>query len=519
MRLINIPEWFPIILVLFIFVILKVPYLTEPFFWDEAWVYAPALMQMAEQGPSLLPNVIDVYFSRGHPLFFHFLGGVYIQLFGKSLLALNSFALIISLTCIYMSFKLASSLFSTITGLFAAIILATNELFFVQSVFVLPEIMMSTLVLCSIHYYIKRANISLFISLSLLGMTKETGLVLILSLLVSHLISKFIFPKLYNSKTVSSILASLVVFSSTFLLNKFYLGWYFYPGHTDYINYNIDYIIPRMKRIIGDLVSYNQHWLLMVPIGISLIWYHFETKHLFLSMLCLFSFCTFSLFRYFPLDWQPMLGIFLMFIITGAFLVLRTDVIPTKVIEFYRISLGFSIAYILFSALNFYTNRYILSLLPLYIISASWAVTYLSQNNKIIILSVLLACTLFQVSKIYYFKQTKESYGQCYDIIECHKSFANFLVKNVEEGANVKVDFLMYHHFNNPNNGYYDHSVKDINWKMWGGYEYVVYENILSDFEKHFKNLESKNEFQELLSCSGVPKYKSTLYKKMRPKK
>ena len=41
--------------------------------WDEIWVYAPALTEMAEIGPTLLPGVLDAELSRGHPLLFHFL--------------------------------------------------------------------------------------------------------------------------------------------------------------------------------------------------------------------------------------------------------------------------------------------------------------------------------------------------------------------------------------------------------------------------------------------------------------
>ena len=64
--------------------------------WDEIWVYAPALTEMAEIGPTLLPGVLDAELSRGHPLLFHFLGGVFINLFGDELTTFRLYALLIS---------------------------------------------------------------------------------------------------------------------------------------------------------------------------------------------------------------------------------------------------------------------------------------------------------------------------------------------------------------------------------------------------------------------------------------
>jgi hypothetical protein len=62
------------------------------FFWDEAWGYAPALKSMAQAGPSLLPGSISTDLSRGHPLLFHFLGGVWIKIFGETNLSLHAYA-------------------------------------------------------------------------------------------------------------------------------------------------------------------------------------------------------------------------------------------------------------------------------------------------------------------------------------------------------------------------------------------------------------------------------------------
>src|SRR4051812_16040636 len=78
------------------FILFKIPHLYLPFYWDEAWVYAPAIKIMSQQGLSMLPGAIPVEYSRGHPLFFHFLGSGWIKLFGDNNFSVHCFALLIS---------------------------------------------------------------------------------------------------------------------------------------------------------------------------------------------------------------------------------------------------------------------------------------------------------------------------------------------------------------------------------------------------------------------------------------
>ena len=62
-----------LILATIAFIIFKIPHLSMPYCWDEAWVYGPAVRMMAENGLGLLPDALPVHYSRGHPLLFHFL--------------------------------------------------------------------------------------------------------------------------------------------------------------------------------------------------------------------------------------------------------------------------------------------------------------------------------------------------------------------------------------------------------------------------------------------------------------
>ena len=65
------PQIWGLFCILIGFIILKWDALFLPYFWDEAWVYMPAIRTMAEKGPSILPGSIEADLYTGHPLFFY----------------------------------------------------------------------------------------------------------------------------------------------------------------------------------------------------------------------------------------------------------------------------------------------------------------------------------------------------------------------------------------------------------------------------------------------------------------
>ena len=89
----SLPDWvFAVLLVGFVGT--KAAYLSLPYYWDEAWVYAPAIHKMHASGPSLLPDNISTSLSRGHPLMFHFLGSLWLSVFGPSRESSHAFVLV-----------------------------------------------------------------------------------------------------------------------------------------------------------------------------------------------------------------------------------------------------------------------------------------------------------------------------------------------------------------------------------------------------------------------------------------
>ena len=99
--LISQPYHWLLFLLIIVFILLKLEAMSLPFFWDEAWSYLPAIREMAEKGPSLLPGSIHTELYRGHPLVFYFLSSIWMKLFGHSLPISHLFPLIIYIPVLY----------------------------------------------------------------------------------------------------------------------------------------------------------------------------------------------------------------------------------------------------------------------------------------------------------------------------------------------------------------------------------------------------------------------------------
>ena len=166
-----------LLLVLVVFVCFKIPHLHFPFYCDEAWVYAPAVKTMAINGPSLMPGSIPDAYSRGHPLFFHFLCSLWIRCFGFSNIAVHSFPLLLSIVFLTALYECCFRLFGRREAILAILLVSMHVLFFVQSSYVLPEILVALLAFLSLYFYSRDRVLLTSIALLMLFFTKEGGLV------------------------------------------------------------------------------------------------------------------------------------------------------------------------------------------------------------------------------------------------------------------------------------------------------------------------------------------------------
>lgn len=226
-------------IIVLVFVIVKIPFLFLPYYWDEAWPYSVAIHTLVDNGLSFLPNAIPSDVSRGHPLMFHFLAALWMKIFGSGFVSGHSFSLFVSVILIVTIFIFCKTFFSERTGIISCILFCTQSAFLAQSVFLLPEVLLTLWTLLCFYFFLKKNKLWYVVFATFLLLTKESGAVLIGILFVWQLTQVTFFEK----KKIKIILQEsmffllpFVIASVFFIAQKIQHGWFFFPHHIHLIS-------------------------------------------------------------------------------------------------------------------------------------------------------------------------------------------------------------------------------------------------------------------------------------------
>ena len=221
------------------FVLLKLEALTLPFFWDEAWVYLPAIRTMAEQGPSIMPGSIDADLYTGHPLLFYFMSSTWIKMWGYSLPIAHSFPMLISIGLIVsvyvITYHFAKSYF---TALIAAVLVIIQPIFLAQSSYLLIEVWLGLLFVWAFYFYFTRNWLPFCVVVALALWSKESAFTLVpaFGLLALYELATKQLPAKKFAQIALMLVGCFVLGFSFFIIQKFKLGWLFFPRHANWIN-------------------------------------------------------------------------------------------------------------------------------------------------------------------------------------------------------------------------------------------------------------------------------------------
>ncbi len=394
--------WFLFVVVL-IFIAFKYPDLHQPCFWDEAWAYYPTIYKMIETTPVLFPNdviVPDLY--RGHPLLFYFMAAFWSKLFGNSLWVTKLFALAIAVLYLVSLFVFAKKHFNRKTALLSVLFLVVQSVFFVQSTLLLLEILLALFSLWALYFYIERKIGLTIIFLTLALYTKETAVVLWASLFLFEVYKVFINSSLQNAVRLSMWFLPLMLSFIFYGIQYLKAGWFFFPEHIAFIN--VDSFIDKLSGYAAYIFIYH---------GRNLI-----TFSAIIAML---------MFR------KNIPGI----------------TYPVVLI------LVFSFFFLVFSSFNFYSPRYILSILPLVLMVALF---YLFESLKK--LPVIVTYTVFTVLfahnlYVFIFKGNGNDHTLGYrDQIEVEKTIIRYCENNQLYNDSLFTPFLLTHYLTMPELGY-----------------------------------------------------------------
>lgn len=435
---------------LLLFVFFKWSQLSLPFFWDESWVYGPALQLMAKDGPGLLPNDLNDWYSRGHPLLFHFLGSSWIKLFGSSLPVIHGFALSVSVLYLVAVYWVAGRLFGWKAGIGAGLLVAVQPGFIAQSTMVMPEIFLAITTLAGFYFLMRKKYLLTAFAGSLAVLTKETGLAIFGSFMIYWFLitlknrQDFILRKSLMEFLLLSI--PFLVFAIFLTIQYLQKGWFLYPTHVGMIDLSLSSILHKLEIIY---------------------------KTLFVS--------------------SGMIAILLFSISSAVDELIARKKISSELKDFLLPGALLLVLFSLFSAVNFFTYRYLLPLSAIVLIPCAAFITGSRRPDwmKLTIFILLMSFSLSYSILPQNHRIGDTSMGYV-DGIRVNQECINWMVDNNLQKDKILTHFLMQIQLSNASSRYLEkeNEIHDVVTAWQEGVQWVVYSN----FEKSFNLDQVKQE-------------------------
>jgi hypothetical protein len=216
-----------------IFVVLKINDLQLPYFWDESAAYINGVIYMLDNGISILPSSVPAQMSFGHPLFLPFLLASIAKFGTYSIPLMRGAILLFSLLLAIGVFILARKNSSNyLSALVAVVVFLAQPIVFAQSTMILLEVLLTLLIVYTILFNTNNRHLLAAFTASLAVLTKETGIVLAIALLL-HTFIDFYFNKDRKKLIRLSLIYSvpILVFLGFLMLQKLTYGWFLNPAN------------------------------------------------------------------------------------------------------------------------------------------------------------------------------------------------------------------------------------------------------------------------------------------------
>jgi hypothetical protein len=482
----------PLLAILAIFVFFKYDHLNSPFYWDESWPYASGVYKMFQNGASLLPGSIDGELSRGHPLLFHFLGAVWMNIFGISIFSLHSYALFISVLFLIFIYEVTLGFLDVNTAVFALILVAFQQMYFVQAAFVLLEILLAALVFASIYFYATKRFVHLCFTLILLFYTKESGLVLGLILGIDAIVQFFNDKNKGKAKWIPivALLLPLLAICAFFVLQKKISGWYVLPLYSNGFEQTwqgfYDKFRSSAKVVFRD--DFRRYYFTLFTLFIvcfGIVKKRYQLLSIAITAFLVFLVCSDKFHSL--LNGVLLLILFTFSLILTIIILNRVFFEANKEIKrLFLISVVFCICFMVFTAYNlFFIDRYLISILvPILFLSAVYFSVSIQMFGKNLVYILVLIAVSFQSYAIKFSKSLGDNQIGAFDGMYIHKEVANYLVKNYPRNTKIGAGgFLEVVHLKDSNTRYItsDSIYANVSWVIDSTTEIAIFDNIEPD--------------------------------------
>lgn len=382
-----------------ILLIIKLPDLNLPAYWDEAFPYSYAIGYMVENNPGLLTTAAPAIHTTGHPLLYYFSQAVWNSLVGETLWMQRLFPLLLSMGCLWMTFLVGRQLVNARVGVWAAFLLVCQSTFLSQSGFQLPEVMLTFLMFTTIYTFLQRWKWLYTFSAGLMLLVKEPAVILLGIIFLYHLL--IVMKGQTWSKRLSQIwMYALAVSPSVlFYLHQYAVqGWVLFPRHTGFMDFTFGHFANQLRGYFTHLFIYSGR------------------NGLFFSAIVLVV--------YYVIKNRPQL---------------RWSKTANPVLLLLMLLVG----YLVFSSFNFYSNRYILCLFPLFSLLTAMAVYYALEKlewvSNIGIVALCATCLYFSLTKT---NPHDHSLGYA-DEVRCQQQAIDYAIEQGWKDKTISTSFLM----------------------------------------------------------------------------
>lgn len=157
---------------------LHIPFLRLPYFWDEAGYFVPAARELAEHG-RLLP---ETTVANPHPPLVSLYLAAAWKIFGFHPLVTRIAMALIAATAVYALLLVAMRMLPATAGLWAAALFIVAPLFFAQSTLAHLDVAATAATLLALYFFLRGRIVAYIVTVSVLCLTKETGVGVVLAL-------------------------------------------------------------------------------------------------------------------------------------------------------------------------------------------------------------------------------------------------------------------------------------------------------------------------------------------------
>lgn len=321
-----------VVLPVLILLIIQLPNLGLPYFYDEAWSYIPSIVKMKEAGPSLLPGVIPIDYCKGHPQFFFFISALWMKMFSAKIVIMRLLPLLFSIGTILAVFFGLLKLAGWESAFMASLLISVQSMFLAQAIFLLPEMLMTFLFVLSFFSFLNHRFAAYSIFSTLMILTKETAIIfpVIFGAFYLFTLLKKSNRDRFKHRNLLALMLPGIIYLLFLALHYRAFGVVFYGDHLQYVLSDRPFIYDKIhlayKHILLDygrryiwicLIIGFVLWLVQKPKNVSLV---------ILGILSFLAFMTFSIFNFYSQRYG--LVAIVLFIILAGFIVGQLRLTP-----------------------------------------------------------------------------------------------------------------------------------------------------------------------------------------------